>query len=253
MRGMPVALTERRPLSPPPTAPPARSCIPGLFTREALIVLLQGGLLLCRTLLTDYISRMEAYCGRAITSLVRLRARSSTRLNRHEGRPSDNLCAPAAGSLIASTALYTQRAQPSLDHLPLPITLLPLPHLSQQFDTFGRSLALFAAVGLPAAAVNAALKLGQKAMELSFQQRLGLTLHRAYTRNRAYYGGLRESGGGAGGALPVRPTWEQRGGRAASPRSCVPQGSNLCDRHALRSPFDSHSSSTPQPRPRWGA
>jgi len=42
-------------------------------------------------------------------------------------------------------------------------------------------------VGIPAAIVNAALKYGQKGIELSFQQRLGLTLHRAYTTNRAYY------------------------------------------------------------------
>jgi ABC-type uncharacterized transport system fused permease/ATPase subunit len=45
----------------------------------------------------------------------------------------------------------------------------------------------FALVGIPAAVVNAGLKWMQKAIELSFQQRLGLSLHRAYTRNRAYY------------------------------------------------------------------
>lgn len=46
------------------------SCVPGLFTREAFLVLVQGGLLVSRTLLTDYISRVEGYCGKALTSLV---------------------------------------------------------------------------------------------------------------------------------------------------------------------------------------
>jgi hypothetical protein len=50
------------------------SCVPGLFTREAFLVLVQGGLLVSRTLLTDYISRVEGYCGRALTSLVRMDA-----------------------------------------------------------------------------------------------------------------------------------------------------------------------------------
>jgi hypothetical protein len=41
----------------------------------ALLVLLQGGLLVSRTLLTDAISRVEGRAGRAITSLVRSAAR----------------------------------------------------------------------------------------------------------------------------------------------------------------------------------
>jgi len=45
--------------------------VPSVFSWEALLVLLQGGLLVSRTLLTDYISRIEGYAGRAITSLVR--------------------------------------------------------------------------------------------------------------------------------------------------------------------------------------
>lgn len=100
-------------------------CVPGLVSKEALLVLAQGGLLVSRTLLTDYISRIEGYCGRAITSLA--------------------------------------------------------------FEQFGRAVVGFALVGIPAAVVNAALKWMQKQIELSFQQRLGLTLHRAYTCNRAYY------------------------------------------------------------------
>jgi ABC-type uncharacterized transport system fused permease/ATPase subunit len=57
----------------------------------------------------------------------------------------------------------------------------------QAFDDFGRAVAGFALLGIPAAIVNAGLKFGQAQIQLSFQQHLGLTLHRAYTRNRAYY------------------------------------------------------------------
>jgi ABC-type uncharacterized transport system fused permease/ATPase subunit len=99
--------------------------VPSTWSWEAALVLAQGCLLVSRTLLTDYASRIEGYCGRAITGL--------------------------------------------------------------QFASFGRALAGFALVGIPAAAVNAGLKYGQKAIELAFQQRLGLALHAAYTRNRAYY------------------------------------------------------------------
>lgn len=67
----------RVPLTPtrhslPRLLPPLRtqSCVPGLLSKEALLVLVQGGLLVSRTLLTDYISRIEGHCGRAITSLV---------------------------------------------------------------------------------------------------------------------------------------------------------------------------------------
>lgn len=45
-------------------------CVPGVFTKEFLLVLIQGGLLVSRTLLTDYISRVEGYCGKSLTSLV---------------------------------------------------------------------------------------------------------------------------------------------------------------------------------------
>lgn len=34
-------------------------------------MLIQGGFLVSRTLLTDYISRVEGYCGKSLTSLVR--------------------------------------------------------------------------------------------------------------------------------------------------------------------------------------
>jgi hypothetical protein len=46
------------------------SCIPGPLSQEAVLVLIQGCLLVSRTLLTDYISRVEGHAGKAITSLV---------------------------------------------------------------------------------------------------------------------------------------------------------------------------------------
>eukprot|EP00882_Tetradesmus_deserticola_P011435 GHRQ01012098.1.p1 GENE.GHRQ01012098.1~~GHRQ01012098.1.p1 ORF type:complete len:281 (+),score=127.68 GHRQ01012098.1:289-1131(+) len=100
-------------------------CVPGLFTREAFLVLVQGVLLVSRTLLTDYISRVEGYCGRALTSL--------------------------------------------------------------EFANFGRGVIDFALLGVPAAVVNSGLKFMQKNLELSFQSRLTLYLHKLYTSNRAYY------------------------------------------------------------------
>ncbi|WIA08300.1 hypothetical protein OEZ85_007743 [Tetradesmus obliquus] len=100
-------------------------CVPGLFTREAFLVLVQGGLLVSRTLLTDYISRVEGYCGKALTSL--------------------------------------------------------------EFANFGRGVIDFALLGVPAAIVNSGLKFMQKNLELSFQSRLTLYLHKLYTSNRAYY------------------------------------------------------------------
>lgn len=57
----------------------------------------------------------------------------------------------------------------------------------QQFDAFFRSIALFAAVGVPAALVNSALKYMQKRIELAFQLRLTAYLHQQYCSNRAYY------------------------------------------------------------------
>lgn len=60
------------PSSPPP--PPATThirCVPSLLSREALLIAAQTGLLVSRTLLSDYVARMEGYCARAITSLVR--------------------------------------------------------------------------------------------------------------------------------------------------------------------------------------
>jgi ABC-type uncharacterized transport system fused permease/ATPase subunit len=56
-----------------------------------------------------------------------------------------------------------------------------------RFAEFARSVGHFAALGVPAALVNAGLKFMQRAMELSFQQRIGLRLHELYTANRAYY------------------------------------------------------------------
>lgn len=59
--------------------------------------------------------------------------------------------------------------------------------LLQQFGDFWRGVLDFALLGIPAAVVNSGLKFMQKNLELSFQQRLTLYLHRLYTSNRAYY------------------------------------------------------------------
>ena len=117
----PKLAQNNRPAS--PTHP--HSCVPSPTSPEAGLIALQGALLVSRTLLTDYISRIEARAGR---------------------------------------------------HL-----------IAQCFSRFGAGLAAFAAVALPAAAVNAGLKLFQKRIQLAFQSRLSKHLHTAYTSNRAYY------------------------------------------------------------------
>lgn len=43
-------------------------CVPSPWSREALLILGQGVLLVSRTLLTDYISRVEGYCGSSLVS-----------------------------------------------------------------------------------------------------------------------------------------------------------------------------------------
>lgn len=57
----------------------------------------------------------------------------------------------------------------------------------QDFATFARGVVDFALLGIPAAIVNSGLKFMQKNLELSFQSRLTLYLHKLYTSNRAYY------------------------------------------------------------------
>jgi hypothetical protein len=59
--------------------------------------------------------------------------------------------------------------------------------LLQEFANFGRGVIDFALLGVPAAIVNSGLKFMQKNLELSFQSRLTLYLHKLYTSNRAYY------------------------------------------------------------------
>ena len=59
--------------------------------------------------------------------------------------------------------------------------------IAQTFGAFGRGLAAFAGVAVPAAAVNAGLKLFQKEISLAIQGRLTRHLHAAYSNNRAYY------------------------------------------------------------------
>ncbi|KXZ41495.1 hypothetical protein GPECTOR_431g302 [Gonium pectorale] len=43
-------------------------CVPSPLSREAMLILAQGCLLVSRTLLTDYISRVEGYCGSTLVS-----------------------------------------------------------------------------------------------------------------------------------------------------------------------------------------
>ncbi|GFR51705.1 hypothetical protein Agub_g14150 [Astrephomene gubernaculifera] len=43
-------------------------CVPSPWSKEALLILAQGCLLVSRTLLTDYISRVEGYCGSTLVS-----------------------------------------------------------------------------------------------------------------------------------------------------------------------------------------
>lgn len=93
----------------------------------------------------------------------------------------------------------------------------PHPCRVQEFEKFGRGVAAFAGVGLPAAIVNSGLKFMTKAIELAFQQRLDLYLHKEYTSNR-WGGGLQSSG--------VQPTRQRervlrldRGGWPAVPSS----------------------------------
>ena len=50
-----------------------RRCVPRLLSREALLVLVQGGLLVSRTFLTDRISRIEARAGRHLIAQVSAR------------------------------------------------------------------------------------------------------------------------------------------------------------------------------------
>jgi ABC-type uncharacterized transport system fused permease/ATPase subunit len=100
-------------------------CVPSPVSREALLIGIQGLLLISRTLLTDFIAKIEGHCGRSI--------------------------------------------------------------VQHQFTQFGRGVAGFAIVGVPAALVNAGLKYMQKQIMLSFQERLTTHLHEQYCSNRAYY------------------------------------------------------------------
>ncbi|MEW5310860.1 MAG: hypothetical protein WDW38_002620 [Sanguina aurantia] len=43
-------------------------CVPSVFCKEALLILIQGGLLVSRTLLTDWIARVEGYSGSTLVS-----------------------------------------------------------------------------------------------------------------------------------------------------------------------------------------
>ena len=47
-------------------------CVPRVLSKESLLILLQGGLLVSRTFLTDRISRIEARAGRHLIAQVKL-------------------------------------------------------------------------------------------------------------------------------------------------------------------------------------
>ena len=47
-----------------------RRCVPSLWSREAALIALQSSLLMSRTWLTDYISRLEARAGRHLIGQV---------------------------------------------------------------------------------------------------------------------------------------------------------------------------------------
>ena len=46
------------------------SCVPSVFSREAMLIGAQTGLLVLRTLLTDWIARVEGLSGSTLVSLV---------------------------------------------------------------------------------------------------------------------------------------------------------------------------------------
>ena len=50
--------------------PAACSCVPGLLSREAGLIAIQGVLLVSRTWLTDHISKIEARAGRHLIAQV---------------------------------------------------------------------------------------------------------------------------------------------------------------------------------------
>lgn len=58
---------------------------------------------------------------------------------------------------------------------------------NQNFPEFGRGLATFAALAIPAATVNSGLKYMQTMIQLAFMKRLSHHLHNQYCNNRAYY------------------------------------------------------------------
>jgi ABC-type uncharacterized transport system fused permease/ATPase subunit len=57
----------------------------------------------------------------------------------------------------------------------------------QDFPEFGKGLAAFAALAIPAATVNSGLKYMQTMIQLAFMKRLSHHLHNQYCNNRAYY------------------------------------------------------------------
>ncbi len=128
----------------------------------------QGLLLVSRTVLTDVISKVEGWSASALTTQVRARPQPAL-------TPELLFLSPPHLIMLtlACVVFATRRAQ--------------------NFGAFARSVAAFAAVGLPAAMVNSGLRFMQKQIELSFQVRLS----RRVTATRPPQPGGRRSTQGA--------------------------------------------------------
>ena len=62
------------------------SCVPGVWSQEMALIVAQGCLLVSRTWLTDYISRIEARAGRHLISLVRPQLAKETHISQLQFR-----------------------------------------------------------------------------------------------------------------------------------------------------------------------
>lgn len=125
-----------------------------MLSVESGLIGIQACLLLSRTWLTDYISRIEARAGRYLIAQVR-----------HQ--------------------LYTVLTDHLADFCQYGLLITSL--VLQNFSQFARLLAAFAGVAIPAAVVNSGLKYMQKRIQIAFQRRLTHHLHQQYCSNRAYY------------------------------------------------------------------
>lgn len=138
---------------------------------------LQSALLVWRTYLTDYISRIEARAGRHLIAQV--------------GQGSDIILSILPDQRLLSRICLMVRGAGADADTTVPVVL-------QQYPQFARLLVVFAGVAVPAACVNSGLKYFQKRIQLAFMRRLTHNLHQQYTANRAYY-----AASTLGGAAPL--------------------------------------------------